>query len=133
MQVVAAGALAHLAVSSQHNRDAIAAAGAASALTALLRSEQSAVQDKAAGALKSLEAGTQPIHVPLVWKKATAGSQLLRDAIVAAGAVPLLVPLLRSDQPALQMQASGALWCLAHNSQQNRIATIAAGIVPLML
>ena len=51
--------------------------------------------------------------------------QANRDAIVAAGAVPLLVDWLRSDQPAVLEQTAGALWSLAAGSQQNRDAIAA--------
>ena len=39
----------------------------------------------------------------------TADSQHNRDAIVAAGAVPLPVGLLRSEQPAVQLQSASAV------------------------
>ena len=63
--------------------DAIIAAGTVPSLTALLRSDESAVEHAAAGALRT-PAG---------------GSQHAKDAIIAAGAVPLLLALMRSNEP----------------------------------
>ena len=51
-------------------------------------------------------------------------------AIIAAGAVPPLVALLRSELPAVQRPAAGALWNLAVGSQHSKEAIIAAGAVP---
>lgn len=48
------------------------------------------------------------------------------DALTAAGSVPFLVALLRSDQPAVQEPAATALDKFAGGSQQNRDAIIAA-------
>ena len=50
-------------------------------------------------------------------------------AVIAAGAVPLLVALLRSDEPAVQEQAAGALGGLHHSKD----TIIAAGAVPLLV
>ena len=60
-------------------------------LVALLTSAHSAVQETAAVA-----------NCPV-------GSQWYKDAVVAAVAVPLLVPLVSSDQPSVQECAAGAL------------------------
>ena len=49
------------------------------------------------------------------------------DAVIAAGAVPLLVALLSVDQPAVQEQAAGALKRLAGGSEPSREAIRAAG------
>ena len=57
-------------------------------------------------------------------------SEQQADAVIAAGAVPLLVELLRSDLPALQKAAAGALWFLALGSQQSKDAIISGGDVP---
>ena len=81
-------------------------------LATLLRSDNLAVQEKAAGTLSNL----------------SAVSQQHRGAIIAAGAVPLLIAWLRSDKPALQKQAASALEHLAAGSQQNKVAVIAAGV-----
>ena len=62
-------------------------------LAALLSSNQPSMQEKAAGALANL----------------AVGSQLNEGAIIAAGTMALLVPLLRLDQPAVQEQAACAL------------------------
>ena len=61
-----------------------------------------------------------------------AGCQKARDDIIAAGAVPLLVALLRSDEPAVQEQAAYTLAVSAQESQQNQDAVIAARAVPLL-
>ena len=52
--------------------------------------------------------------------------------MIAAGSLPLLVALVRSDQPAVQISASNTLQVLAINSQQNKRASIAAGVVPIL-
>lgn len=62
-------------------------------LVSLLRPDQPAVQVKAASCLGNL----------------AAGSHQNKDAIIVAGAVPLLVALSRSKQPNLQTTASKAL------------------------
>lgn len=60
-------------------------------------------------------------------------SQKARDDIIAAGAVPPLVALLRSVEPDMQAEAAQALRAFAHESEQNQDATCAAGAVPLLL
>ena len=60
-------------------------------------------------------------------------SEQTRDAIIAAGTLPLLVALLRSDNSGLHQQAADALLSLAEGSQQNKDAIIAAGVVPLLV
>lgn len=64
-------------------------------------------------------------------------SQQSRDAImiIAAGAVPLLVTLLRSDKPALQSSAADASGALGRDfgSYQNRGAVAEAGVMPLLV
>lgn len=58
-------------------------------------------------------------------------------AIIAAGALPLLVALLQSDKSAVQEAAAHALRSLAigsvSNDEQNKEAIIAAGAVPLLV
>ena len=56
-----------------------------------------------------------------------------RGANVAAGTVPLLIALLRTEQPAVLRAAMNALWNLAKGSSQNKDAIIAAGTVPLLI
>lgn len=56
-----------------------------------------------------------------------------KDAIIAAGAVPLLLVLLRCGQPAAQEVAAAALVSLAHESQQAGKAIIAAGALPVLV
>ena len=53
---------------------------------------------------------------------------------MAAGAVPLLVALLESDQQALQSSAAGAFRVLGRDfgSHQNRAAIVATGVMPLL-
>ena len=61
------------------------------------------------------------------------GSQQNKDVIVAAGAVRLLIVLLRSDHSDPQAAAAGALRDLAASCQQNWDAIIAAGAVPMLV
>ena len=107
-------------------------AGVVPLLVASLSSHQSAEQQAATRALCNLATGTQPIDITVL-RTLTADSQQNRDAIVAAGVVPLLVALLGSDQPALQQQVSNALRCLTHGSQQIRDAIFAASAVPVLI
>ena len=51
----------------------------------------------------------------------------------AAGALPLLVTLLRSPQPDVQVTAAGALADFVHGSQKNTDDIAAAGAVPLLV
>lgn len=55
--------------------------------------------------------------------------------IIAAGAVPPLVTLLRSDKPALQSSAADALGALGRDfgSYQNRGAVAEAGVLLVAL
>ena len=106
-----AATLECLALSSQHIRDAICAAGALPLLVDRLRSGQSQVQGLAARVLKSL----------------ASGSQQNKDAIHAAGALPLLVNLVWSGGLSLQRDAVEALTHLGSGTQQNKDAVIAAG------
>ena len=152
---IAADTLEILAAGSQHNKDAIIAAGAMPLLVAALRSDQPKVQEQVSAALGIL----------------ALGSQHTKDAIIAAGAVPALVCTLSSDQPNVQGHAASSLnwipaeqgchhcsrccdsarclvevrqaWCaeqvagalgrLAVGSQYNKDAIIAAGAVPLLV
>lgn len=54
------------------------------------------------------------------------------NAITAAGAIPLLVQLLKPNQPAVQIPAAGALSNLALHSECSRDVIVAAGAVPLL-
>ena len=72
------------------------------------------MHDKAAGALWNL----------------SAGSQQGTDAIVAAGAVPLLAASLGSKEPSLQASSAAALNNLSARSQQ---CIISGGAVPLLV
>ena len=54
-------------------------------------------------------------------------AQSNRDSIIAAGALPLLVAFLRSQQPAVQQAAAKAFWHISRGSQQNKAAIVAAG------
>ena len=74
---------------------------------------QSRVQQETVAALKSL----------------ANGSQQMKDAICAAGALPLLVQCLRSGHSGLIGQAAAALTCLTTGSQQNKDIIHAAGVV----
>lgn len=58
---------------------------------------------------------------------------LNRTRMTAAGAVPLLVTLLRSDPPGVQEQAAAALYVSAYAALRNKDAVIAAGTVPLLV
>lgn len=60
-------------------------------------------------------------------------SQQSQDAVVAAGAVPLLIILLGSEQPDLQDAAAGALEKLGCSSQHNQDAITATHGVHLPL
>ena len=55
------------------------------------------------------------------------------DAIIAAGAVPTLVALLRSNELDVQVPAADALCSFAEGCQQDIDAIIAAGAVPLLV
>ena len=66
----------------------------------------------------------------LLWQTLAYGSQKNTDDIIAAGVVPLLVALLRSDQPAVQEHAALALTSLADGSQHIQDAINAAGSAP---
>ncbi|KAL3137555.1 hypothetical protein ABBQ38_004837 [Trebouxia sp. C0009 RCD-2024] len=55
-----------------------------------------------------------------------------RVDICEAGYVPMPVSFLRSENPAVQDEAAGALWILSAGSQQNTDAILAAGAVPLL-
>ena len=61
-----------------------------------------------------------------------AGSQLTKDAIIAAGAVPWLVALLKSDWSDMAAAAE-ALQNLAAGCQHNRDDIIAACAAPLLV
>ena len=63
----------------------------------------------------------------------TKGSQSGVDAVIAAGALPLLVRLLRSDHLAVQHLTVGLFKNFAAGSQQNKDAIIAAGALPLLI
>ena len=63
----------------------------------------------------------------------TNGSHSNQDTIVAADAVPLLVALLRSNQPSVQEPAAIALWNITNGCQQNKDAIIAADAVPVLV
>ena len=118
---------------AQRSRDAIIAAGAVPLLVAMIGSDipytsksddclevarkVSYVQDVAAYALGNL----------------AAGSQQNNDAVMAAGAVPVLVTMLRSHQPKAQQIAAATLARFAKGSQHSSDAVIAAGAVPLLV
>ena len=57
-------------------------------------------------------------------------SQQKKQNLIALGAVPPLVALLSSQQPAVQEQAAGVLRKLAWSNQQNMGFVIAAGALP---
>lgn len=59
-----------------------------------------------------------------------AGSQQNKDAIVAAGALPRLVALLRFNRPVVQEKAAKAISNLSRGSQQTNNAILAAGALP---
>ena len=54
-----------------------------------------------------------------------------KDAMIAAGMIPAIVALLKSDQPRVQEEAALALGNISRESQHNK-AVIAAGAVPLL-
>lgn len=60
-------------------------------------------------------------------------SQENKNAIIATGALPPLVALLRSEEPAVQAQAARTVRSLATGSQHNQNAIIAADTVPAIL
>ena len=70
------------------------------------------------------DAGFEVSRLPL-------GAQ--QDAIIAASALPLLVPLLRSGQPNVQEATAITLERLADRSEQMTHAIIKAGVVPLLV
>ena len=115
VQEPAASALWCLTFYSQRHRNAIFAAGAVPPLVTLLRSDKPAVLAEAAVTLGCLASGT---HDALGYL--ANGARKIQNAIIAAGAVPLLANLLRSDEPAVLEAAAGSLLNLAHGSRQNR-------------
>lgn len=131
LQEKAANAVGNLAAGSQQSSDAVIAAGALPLLVAMLRSDHGDpyhlrevdyvdrynVRQVAAKALKHL----------------AKGSQQSKDAVIAAGALPLLVTMLRSDRPNVRDVAVGVLGCVANGSQQSKDAVVAAGALPLLI
>ena len=47
-----------------------------------------------------------------------------KDAIIAAGALPLLLALLRSDQAAVQKTTAGAMWIVQNHRDQHELLRI---------
>ena len=115
MQAQAARTVRSLATGSQHNKKAIIAADAVPAILALLGAEQSAVQLTAMKTFKRLDPREDG------------------DGVIAAGALPLLIVLLRSEIWTQQVLAAGALTHLANGSQKTRDDIFAVGIVPLLV
>jgi len=111
----AACVLMTLADGSQQSQDAIISADVLPLLVALLRSDNSVVQERAATAISLL-----------------AGSQANTDAIVSAGAVPLLVGMLKADKLSVQNDAAKAFVELA-STRSLRDAIVAAGGLPVLV
>ena len=78
-------------------------------------------------------ASEQKLNAAVKMWHLTRSSQPNRDGVIAAGALPLLVALLRSDQPAVQEAATGCCGNLSSGSQLDENAIIAAGAVPLLV
>ncbi|DBB07689.1 TPA: hypothetical protein ACH3X3_009114 [Trebouxia sp. C0006] len=111
----AACVLMTLADGSQQSQDAIISADVLPLLVALLRSDNSVVQERAATAIRIL-----------------AFSQANADVIVSAGAVPLLVGMLKADKLSVQTDAAKAFVELASHCSQ-RDVIVAAGGLPVLV
>ena len=109
LQGRAAATLGGLAQGSQHSKDAVIAAGALPLLVAALRSEVPNVWEADHMLYLQTEAASALSHL-------VDGTQQSKDAVIAAGAVPLLVPLLRSTFYPLQREAARALRSLTTSS-----------------
>ena len=83
--------------------------------------------------LQSNIADKQQQAATRAWQYWVSGSQQDPTAIIAAGVVPLLVALLRSDHAHVQKEAARALGTLADGSEQSEDAIISAGGVPLLV
>ncbi|KAL3157946.1 hypothetical protein ABBQ32_012348 [Trebouxia sp. C0010 RCD-2024] len=134
----AAEDVSHLALLSSSIRLAITATGAVPLLFALLRSDQPAAQYQAATGCSDVLicaniAVLQLRTAASALRTLADSSKKLEDAIIVAGAVPLLVALLRSEQPTVQEQAAAALRRLAFGSQQTKDAVLAAGALPWLV
>lgn len=89
-------------------------------LVALLRSRQFKTEQYAAAALSNL-ANQDPDYLHA------------RAAMIAAGAVPLLVALLTSEEPQVQAAAAQASWHFALGYEQAQDAIIAANALPQLV
>ena len=108
---VAAGTLANLAYGDDRCRAQLQAAGAITALLAVLT--EPGVEQSAAGALWNLTA-----------------SEDIRAAIIEAGAIEALVPLLSSADPGVQFAAAGLAGNLVRIDQTSKDAFREAGGIP---
>lgn len=61
------------------------------------------------------------------------GSQQNKDGMTAAGALPLLVTLLGSNEQLVLEMAALAVWQFAAGTQQNKDSIIAAGALPSLV
>jgi vacuolar protein 8 len=116
VQEHAAGAVKNQ-VANASRRGEVTAAGAIPPLVALLRSPVAAVQAETAGALRSL------------------GLDAAAKVVMATSdCPPALVHLLGSDSTVLvQEHAAGAMWAMAHRSEENCGSSIASGAIPPLL
>ena len=114
-----ADALANLAIGAQQSKDAIIAAGAVPLLVALLRLDQLDAQKPATDASSRSDQLDVQSAATNTLANLAAGSQQNRDAIIAAGAVPLLVALCQSGEPDVQREAAWALQNLHASPHQS--------------
>ncbi|KAL4439178.1 hypothetical protein ABPG77_004080 [Micractinium sp. CCAP 211/92] len=143
-----------------HMRQQLAAAGAIPALSLLLQSPSSIARQAAARAISNLVVNCEAnkieaakfgtIHslarmlevpeAPLMQEAAAsalgnlaANSSEAQALIASAGAIPLLVGVLRSGTPAAKQHATRAIRNLAGRDTSNKLRTAEAGGIPLLV
>ncbi|KAK9901239.1 hypothetical protein WJX75_001832 [Coccomyxa subellipsoidea] len=152
-QEEASGALGSLARGHPPNQDAVRAAGAIARLISLVTSGTPAVRGQAAWALQALTEGnaacredfknsngvaalTGLLRFPEQWnwtpavgtlKNVAQGERPMTDALLAEGAVPVLVDLLTFGRPILQVGAADTLGSMGAASKEAKTAIHEAG------
>ena len=107
---------------------AIIHAGAIRPVVVLLRSDDDLANQMAAGLLQILAHGT----AMKTQSRLITQTRLIQDAVVAAGAVPALIEILKTGSECSKARAAGTLGNLASNHNDNKGLIAAAGIVPLL-
>jgi vacuolar protein 8 len=121
--------LSNLAFGNDANKAAIMKAGAIPPLVQLLRSGSNECRVYAATALSHLMGAVASEEGPQFCNVA----DRVAAAIVAAGAIPLLVELLRSDSDEGKTESARALQLLFSNGATNKKVIVAAGALPLLV